>query len=320
MSKFASFQELQQQIFEYHGKPETQQAAYDLMTEAVPYFPEQSNLLYNWRYCAAALLGKPDLALEIMRESIDAGFWWGEDYLRSDEDLESLQDLPEFNLLVEESEQRRQVAQAEAKPIALTLSLPADTTQPLPLLLALHGNNQNAQNSVAFWENAVEQGWLTVLLQSSQVFGPDKYVWNNLELGADEINAHYQQLCEEHQVDPAQVVISGFSKGGEMAIWLALKEVIPLAGFIAVNPGGPLIQEIDNWLPLLENYKSLTDLRGFFVVGERDASIENIKALHEMLNSHGLECKLVISQDIAHDFPENFSQILAQALEFIQGR
>ncbi len=270
MSKFASFAEFQQQFFEYHGKPETQQAAYAMLTEAVPQFPEQANLLYNWRYCAAALLGKSDLALEIMQESIDAGFWWGEDYLRSDEDLKSLQDLPEFNRLIEVSEKLRQAAQAEAKPLAMTLPTPASATEPLPLLMALHGNNQNAQNSVAFWESAVEQGWLTVLLQSSQIFGPEMYVWNDLELGASEINAHYQQLCEEHQVDPAQVVISGFSKGGEMAIWLALKEIMPVAGFIAVNPGGPFIQEIDNWLPLLESCKSLSEhARIFRSRGER---------------------------------------------------
>lgn len=320
MSKFASFAELQQQVFEYHGKPETQQAAYDLMTEAVPHFPEQVNLLYNWRYCAAALLGKSDLALEIMQESLEAGFWWDEDYLRSDEDLKSLQELPEFNRLVEVSEKLCQAAQAEAKPLAVTLPTPAATAEPLPLLLALHGNNQNAQNSITFWESAVEQGWLTVLLQSSQIFGPDMFVWNDLELGGSEIRTHYLQLREEHPVDPARAVVSGFSKGGEMAVWLALKEIIPLAGFIAVNPGGPFIQEIDNWLPLLEDCKTRTELRGFFVVGERDQSIENIKAIHKMFNSHGLACELVITPDIGHDFPEDFGQILAQALEFVQGR
>jgi hypothetical protein len=182
MPKFASFAELQQQVFEYHGKAETQQAAYDLMTEAVPHFPEQANLLYNWRYCAAALLGKSDLALEVMKESIEAGFWWEEDYLRSDEDLKSLQELPEFNRLIEESEKLRQAAQAEAKPLAVTLPTSTGATEPLPLLMALHGNNQSAQNSVAFWESAVEQDWLTVVLQSSQIFGPDMFVWNDLEL------------------------------------------------------------------------------------------------------------------------------------------
>ena len=320
MPKFKSFSELTQQVLAYHGKAETQQAAYDILTEAVPHFPEQANLLYNWRYCAAALLNKPDLALEIMQESLNAGFWWSKEYLRTDADLKSLQDLPEFNRMVEICEQRRLAAVASAKPVSLPLSLPAKATQPLPLLMALHGNTQNAQNSVPFWESAVKQGWLTVLLQSSQIFGPDAYVWNDLKLGAREIKAHYQQLREKYQVNPDQVVISGFSKGGEMVIWLALIDVFPLAGFIAVNPGGPLITDINQWLPILENCKTRTELRGYFVAGERDPSVENIKALHEMLVSHGVACELVIAPDIDHDFPEDFSQTLAQALEFIQGR
>ena len=320
MTEFASFDELQQLVFEYHGKPETQQAAYDLMTEAVPHFPEQANLLYNWRYCAAALLGKSDLALQLMREALDAGFWWGEDYLRLDTDLASLQDLPEFNRLVEISEARRQAAQAGAKPFALTLPLPANVTPPLPLLLALHGNSANAQVSVEYWESAVDQGWLAALLQSSQIASPDRYVWNDLELGASEIKAHYQELFEKHQIDPTRVVVSGFSKGGEMAIFLALKEIIPLAGFIAVNPGGPFIQEIKEWLPLLEDCKTIADLRGYFLVGENDTRLENIKALHEMFGSRGLACELVIAPDIGHDFPTDFDQVLAGALNYLQER
>ena len=317
MSEFTSFDELTQQVFEKHGNPETQQAAYDLMTEAAPHFPDQGNLLYNWRYCAAALLGKTDLALQIMQEGLDAGFWWGEEILRNDDDLKSLQDLPEFNRLVEISEKHHQAAQAASKPFALTLPLPTDVTPPLPMLLALHGNAANAQVSVEYWESAVVQGWLTALPQSSQITMPDRYVWNNLELGAKEIKAHYQELSKNHQVDSAKVVVGGFSKGGEMVIWLALKEVIPMAGFIAVNPGGPFIQEIENWQPLLKGCKSLASLRGFFLVGENDGSIENIKALHEMFNTHGLTCDLVVAPEIGHAFPADFDQTLARALKYV---
>jgi len=317
MPAHSSFAEFQQQFFEYHGKPETQQAAFDLVTEAAPQFPEQANLLCNWRYCAAALSGKPDLALQIMQEGLEAGFWWGEDILINDDDLKSLLELPEFKRLVEVSKAHRQAAQAATKPLALTLPVPTDTTEPLPLLLALHGNNSNAQDSVTFWESAVGQGWLTVLLQSSQIFGPDAFVWNDLELGAEEIKAHYQELSESQPLDSAKVVVGGFSKGGEMAIWLALKEVIPLTGIIAVNPGGPLIQDINQWKPILEECTTLTDLRGFLLVGENDASIENIKALHKMFVSHGLTCDLIVAPEIAHEFPADFDQILARALEFV---
>ena len=158
MPETLSFDEMQQQVFKYFENPETLPRAYDLLTEVHPRYPERASLLYNWRYCAAALMDKPDLAIEIIQEALDAGYWWGENYLRSDSDLASLQTLPEFNRLVEISEARRQEAQAQAKPFALTLTLPANTAQPLPLLLALHGNSLNAELSVQNWKSAVDQG------------------------------------------------------------------------------------------------------------------------------------------------------------------
>jgi predicted esterase len=254
-----------------------------------------------------------------MREGLDAGLWWGEEILKNDTDLESLQELPEFNRLVELSEARRQEAQAASKPLVLTLPIPEDATPPLPMLLALHGNFANAQDSVEFWQSAVHQGWLTALPQSSQITMPDRHNWNDLKLGAREIKVHYQELAKKQPVDSEKVVVGGFSKGGEMAIWLALKETIPMSGFIAVNPGGPFIQEIENWKPLLEGCQSLAELRGFFLVGENDGSIENIKALHEMLNTRGLTCDLLVAPEIGHEFPTDFDQILARALDFVIG-
>ena len=318
MSEKPTFDEISGKFFGLHGTEETQQAAYDLITEAAPRFPEEGISTINWRYCAAALLNKPDLAIEIFQEGIEAGVWWTEEYLRSDEDLKSLQDLPEFNRIVAESDKLHQAAAAGAKPLALTLPLPAQASDPLPVLLALHGNTQNADNSVTFWESAVEHGWLTVLPQSSQLFFTDSYVWDDLEFGAKEIKDHYNELTEKHQIDSEQIVVSGFSKGGEMAIWFALMEMLPVAGFISVNPGGPFIADIDKWLPLIDNCKRLKEMRGFFVAGENDPNVEQISALSELFVSKGMACELVIAPSIAHDFPEDFNEKLANALQYIQ--
>jgi len=317
MTEYTSFDEVSRKFIEYHGKEEHQQAAYDMLTDAAPSFPDRTYLLYNWRYCAAALLGKPDLALEIFQKAIDDGFWWSEEYLRTDEDLKSLQDLPAFNRLVDASEKQYRLAQSKAAPVALSLDLPAQSTEPLPLLLALHGNSSNAQDSVSFWASGVEQGCLTVLLQSSQVIGPNAYVWDDFESAAKEMQDHYAGLVEEYQIDTERTVIGGFSKGGEMAIWATLMDTIPVRGFIAVCPGGPYIRDIDQWLPILESNQGWTEKRGYFVVGENDQSVENIKALHKMFISKGLACELVIVPGIAHDFSADFDQTLAQALEYL---
>lgn len=315
MANFDSFDEMIQQVIAYAYNEETEQAAYDLLTEAAPHFPDHAALIYNWRYCSAGRMNQTDLALQIIQESLDLGFWISPEYLTPDDDLKSLKDLPEFKRLVELNEQMYQAAQAESKPVALILQDPPTTGQPLPLLLSLHGNAMNAEESAQHWQSAVPLGWYTVILQSSQIVGPNAYVWNDLELGASEIKAHYQDLIASSMLEPGQTVVGGFSKGGEMAIWLALKEIIPLAGFIAVNPGGPYIEDLSTLLPLLENCKSLNRLRAWLVAGENDRNLLKFKELHEMFCSHGLNCKLIIAPDTGHAFPKDFDQTLAQALQ-----
>ncbi len=312
---FDSFDEFAQQVIAYFGNEETVQTAYDLLTEAAPHFPKQAALVYNWRYCAAARMNQTDLALQLMQEALELGFWSSAAYLHSDVDLESLQELPEFKRLVEINEKKFRAAQANSKSLALALPFPPATGQPLPLLLSLHGNTGNAEESAQYWQSAVALGWYTVLLQSSQIFGPDAYVWDDLELGAREIKAHYQNLIASTTLEPGLTVVGGFSKGGEMAIWLALNEIIPLAGFIAVNPGGPYIEDVSKLLPLLENCKSLSQLRAWLVAGENDRNLPKFKALHETLSSHGLDCQLIIAPETWHDFPKDFDQTLAQALQ-----
>ncbi len=93
---------------------------------------------------------------------------------------------------------------------------------------------------------------------------------------------------------------------------------IPVAGFVAVNPGGPYINDIKNWEPIFEKSENFNEKRGYFVVGEKDPNLENVKALYELLVSKGMACEFFISPEIAHDFPDDFNQILAQALKYIR--
>jgi len=315
MPEFDAFDELSQKALSYFDHVETMQDAYDLLTEAAPRFPEQAALIYNWRFCAAAMLNKTDLALSLIQESLDAGFFWSADYLISDQDLKSLHGLPEFKRLLEISQEKYLEARKNSKPLVLSLPLPEKADDPMPLLLALHGNQLNAQYSVKYWESAVRGGWRTVLVQSSQVVTPFAFVWDDLELGAQEIKACYEELTSSDSAEIGLAAVGGFSKGGEMAIWLALNETIPLAGFIAVDPGGPTIRDPGKLLPLINLCKSKDRLRGWLVVGEKDPNVTHIKALHEMFISQSLECQLIISADISHDFPTDFDRILAEVLK-----
>ena len=113
--------------------------------------------------------------------------------------------------------------------------------------------------------------------------------------------------------------MGGFSKGAEMAVWFSLMEILPMRGFISVNPGGPYIQDISLWEPILDNCERLGEMRGVFVAGEHDPSVEQIRALHALLVSKGMQCELVIAPGLDHEFPENFDEVLGEALKFIGG-
>ncbi len=319
MTEKKTFRDLVNMFIETHGKEETQQAAYDALVGGEALFPEYASLIHSWRFCAAALLDDANLALEILQQGLDAGYFWPKDFLTTDEDLKSLWELPEFKRIVEIADARYQKAKGTTEAVSLALPEPEKGSPPYPLLLPLHGNNGNAKESVQYWERAADEGWMTVLLQSSQIFfDAESFVWNDLELAGGEIKEQIAGLVNQFPVDGERVVMGGFSKGAELALWFALMEIVPVRGFIAVNPGGSYIQDIELWQPILEKCERLGEMRGVFLAGEFDPNVAQIRELHAMLVSEGMDCKLVIAPGIDHEFPENFGEVLGEALEFLE--
>ena len=314
-----TFSDLRAQLFQLYQSGEYAQAL-DLATRAASRFPTEALRIYYWRICMASLIKETALALQLLEEALEAGFWYAEAQLREDPDLQSLQGLPRFEQLVEICRKRQAEAQARAAPALITLQpegqCQADR-QPCPLLLAFHGNNRDAEYSAGFWRSAVSKGWLLALPQSSQVGGPDGYVWNDRDWAVREIQEHVATLCEQYAVDPDRVVVAGFSMGGELAIWLALSGTIEVCGFIAVGPVGPYMNEPDNWVPLIEASQA-RGLRGYMVVGEQDIfCYEGTQALAAMLRSRNIPCELEVHPNLGHDFPPEFQQSLIRALDFI---
>jgi predicted esterase len=314
-----TFSDLETQLFQLYQSGEYAQVL-ALSTREASRFPTQAWRVTYWRICMASLLGETTLALQLLEEALEAGFWYAEAQLREDPDLQPLQGLPRFEQLVEVCQKRHAEAQAQAVPVLLALQPEGGCQaglQPCPLLLALHGNNRNAEGSVGFWRSAVSKGWLLALPQSSQVRGPDGYVWNDRDWAVREIPEHYATLCEQYAIDPDRVVVAGFSLGGELAIWLAMSGTIQARGFIAVGPGGPYMNEPDKWVPLIEASQG-SGLRGYLVVGEQDVfCYEGTQVLAALLKSRDIPCELEVHPNLGHDFPPEFQQSLTRALEFV---
>jgi predicted esterase len=275
-----------------------------------PYF------LY-WRICMTNLLGKQEEALQLFREAVEQGSWFTPDWLGQDEDLESLHSSPEFQDLLAICRQRLAEAQIIARP-GLYITQPDQHILPSPLCIVLHGNMSNAEDTLEEWRASTERGWLLAVPQSSQLVGETAFVWNDRERGMSEVRAHFAAVSEQYKLNPQRIALGGFSKGGGLAIWMALYQLIPVTGFVVLGPY--LSPEELEALSVLFTQKT-PDVRGTIIIGEEDkGSLSASHLVVELMHAHGLTCELEIIPGLAHEYPADFSERMARGLEFIAQR
>lgn len=295
------------------------QQAYDLVMERAGDYPEQADDIRYVRFCLAARLGQSDLALDLLKQTVDAGQWYPRRYLREDDDLAQLQGLPRFERLADECLARQTAAQAAAAPQMLTAA-PA-RRRPRgggrhPLLLVLHGNHKNASQTMPHWQAASESGWLVACLQSSQVDGPDAYVWNDWELAEREIRRLHAQLAAGGAVDEEQAIFGGFSMGAGLALWLALvgRPARP-RGFVALGPWVPDMDRVRNAL----RSGRAEGQRGVIIVGDQDDECLPVaEELHDALVAYEVPCEFRLLPGVAHEYPVEFPSLLQEAIAFVE--
>lgn len=309
-----TFEELTKQVFEaYNQRSYTQ--AYDLVTRSVSHFPERAVRLYFWRACLASRMGETDLALDLLEEALSEGHWFYTTGLQEDPDLEALQGSPRFDRILEICDLRQAEARAQASPHRIILEPESAAKDDIiPVLIALHGNNSNAQDTVQYWQSAASKGWLVALPQSSQVTGPDTFGWNDREWTKQDLQVHYHYLAETYNINQEMVILAGFSMGGRWAVWMTLNGSIPATGFIAV---APFIPDIERFIPLIATVKDQAK-RGYVIAGEQDHNCyPGAKKLVKALRSHGMPCEFESHPELAHAYPPHFSGSIDRAIAYI---
>jgi predicted esterase len=308
-----TFENLQEQLMELYDKGEYAQAL-DLAQRESDQFPEHEQATYYWRMCMASRINNTQLALQFFHEALAHGYWFSPKWLRDDEDLKPLQGQPEYEQMLDVCQQRLIEAQANVSPELMVIQPEGEAQSSAPLLIALHGNSSNGRNEVSFWQGPVSSGWLLGIPQSSQLIGDGAYVWDDWEKATQEVREHYAALIEKHAIDSEKVILSGFSMGGGLAIWLTLSKAIKAHGFVVL---GPYLRDIEALKPLLETVK-VDRLRGYIIVGEQDEVCLNIsRKVAELLNFHGIPCELEIRPGLKHTYPADFGQSLAKGIAFV---
>jgi predicted esterase len=277
-------------------------------------FP-QPGLMYHWKMCLSARDGEPAAAIQAFREALDQGYWYSEKLVREDEDLQTLQGVPEYEELVAVCLKRYTGAETSAQPELLVVSPDVTTSSPMPVLIGLHGNSQNARLAADDWRELRKRGWLLALPQSSQPLTSDAYIWDDFEKGADEVQKLCSRLIDEYPIDPERILLGGFSAGGGLAIQLAISGALRAKGFLVV---GPYLRNLDALTPFLPEARARA-VKGYINMGlsEPAEGQELMLQTAGFLQDRGIVCELERHPGVAHAFPPNFGASLDRALALL---
>jgi predicted esterase len=284
--------------------------ALQLLEQNADHFPEQSARTTFWKMCLLSLAGRTEKVISVFQQGLEAGLWWaGGQFV--DPDLDAVRDLPEFQHLVALSQEKYEDARTHIQRDQAVLVPEAPTSGRYPLLIALHGRNGNKDAHLESWEAARQRGWLVISPQSTQPLFDGAYCWDDSALGLADVLSSYEEISQKYQIDPQRILIAGFSQGSGMAIYTALTGKIGAQGFIGV---ASFWDKPDSLVPQTDGARSL---RGYFVIGEKDHTLENAKEVQSVLKENGIQFAEELHPDLGHQFPAEFGSSFENAIHFI---
>ena len=299
--------QLRTDVFELYKDAEYERAL-NVARAAVDEFP--ANASY-WAACLLAVTDRPEAALDALDVGLAKGGWWPPLMLLMDPDLEPIRDSARFADLTARSE----MAWKEAFRPEPEIRIYPPTSEPSgALLVALHGMPGDATDGfAAHWTTACDYGAVVVIPGSSQPHSPEGgRCWADDERTDRDLRVIYDQVLSEHDIDPAKIVLCGFSQGGRVAITRSLAGApFKTCGFIAVAPAFR-DHQLDGTLPTADQ-----STRGVFVVGTDDVVFEPVRAFHTEGTKQGFEWQLHEVPDLGHEFPDDFGARLTEAMAFL---
>ena len=316
MESERAFRDFRSRVFQLYQRGNIDQAVNEIAIN-ISRFPENEVRILNWNFSLLAVLNRVDEALAVFQEAIHKGYWYPVESLREDKDLLCLQDLPEFENMLSICEKRQNNAIRNARPERKVLQPPEAYSSPHPLVMVFHGRNSNALESMSYWKELVNYGWLIVILQSSQAIGVNSYCWDNYEIAVKEARQHLDEIMEGYSIDHDHMILSGFSQGGGLAIRLVLQREIPAAGFIAVSPYLADVQQLTDRESERTPNAPHRSPKGYLVTGDQDEHQSMFDDLEKLLQTNGIEFFRERHKELGHEYPGDFSASFRKGTNYI---
>jgi len=293
--------------------------ALETAEEASTRFRDEISETSFWIACLDCVLHKENEALQILESSLSAGTWWSPKQLEMEKDLNPLKDRQEFKEILEECCHRFEEEQKESRPERLVFCPEnLDEKKKRPLFVALHMKGGNAEETSRHWMHVVKTGHVLLVPQSSQLFGPKEYCWDDWNTSKKEVLGHINEIKGSYSIDEDSIVVAGASQGASVGIIdLVLGDTsLNLRKCIAVVPS---VDDLSFYTPLLEGAASRR-VRAYVLSGEKDHFLENTKKLYQEMTKVGIHCKLEVVRGLGHDFPPNFDDYIDEALNYLEAK
>lgn len=291
--------------------------ALDLVSREGPNFPKDRIWVDYWRMYTAASLENYQLVFQVVEQSLADGLWYSAAMWQRLPSFQALQADSNFERIIAASRAAEEQDTTQDKRVLLT-RLPENHSSTSPLLVALHGNQSTASQTLPFWQTATSQGWVLALPQSTQILHKGAaYSWDDFGLAHATVNAHFAHLQQHVAFNPNCVVIAGHSMGGLVAIRLALMGTPNVRGFVVIGPAVPFLNDPEALDAVLVP-ACQRGVRGYFIIGAEDRVIykDKIYMLWERLQTSGLACELEMIPGAKQDYTPAYDGALLRGLAF----
>ena len=313
VARFASYAEMREEVVRLTGEEKFAEAA-RLLEAALDAYPDRIRAnSYNLAYVRLRL-EEIEGALKALELGLSRGVWFGKLDFAADV-WKPLRPLPRFQRIERKSESRRREAEKRVAP-RLDVVVPPGTPPEarLPLFIALHGGGENVDLFRPHWTSPLlEKKFIVAFPQSTQLVAPDGFDWmQDVPRTLAELEAVHARLLRDYPVDPARVVVGGFSSGGAAALEVVAAGKLPVLGFVSLCPPVPGGLTAD-----AARAAAARGVRGSLLTTERDGRLAAQRELAAVMREAGLLHDFVVTPDVGHWYPGDLADRIDSTLRAV---
>ncbi|MEN8165645.1 MAG: hypothetical protein ABFS37_16070 [Acidobacteriota bacterium] len=263
--------------------------------------------------------GRTDEALNVWEKGLEKGFFYF--VIPRSTTYDSVRKNDRFRKTLARNNRLREEANIGSKPeykVITPESYSPDGSY--PLMMIIHGGNQSIVKALDRWDpRVIGDGLIIAYIQSSMQAATKSYRWDlggvdiySPPTAQEEVFGLYREIVEEYSVDTTQVTLAGFSQGGNLSLFMAAEGTIPAKGFIAGCPAtrSPIPLEI-------AQAAAERGVRGTIFVGAEDWTAAAVQTTVVNFTEAGLSVDHIVMEDKGHEYPDNFDEVLREAVEYI---